>query len=179
MNGVPGDYVECGVYRGGNIKGMMAYALDRNDLRNVWLYDTFAGMTPPLDLDVDLGGNKAKDILNSVMCLASLEEVKNNLSDIKYPETLSKYVIGDICQTVMDDKNVPESISLLRLDTDWYESTKIELQRLYPRLVPGGVLIIDDYGHWQGCRKAVDEYFANTSVIFKRIDYTGVMLIKS
>ena len=75
---------------------------------------------------------------------------------------------------------VPERIALLRLDTDWFDSTYHELVHLYPRLVPGGVLIIDDYGHWQGCRQAVDQYLAenNIHLLLNRIDYTGRMAIK-
>ena len=69
-------------------------------------------------------------------------------------------------------KHKPEKISILRLDTDWYSSTKKELEILYPKLAKNGVIIIDDYGHWQGCRKACDEYFKNKKILFHRIDYT-------
>ena len=72
---------------------------------------------------------------------------------------------------------MPERIALLRIDTDWYESTRHELVHLYPRLSPGGVLIIDDYGHWQGARKAVDEYF-QAGLFLNHIDYTGRLAIK-
>ena len=73
-----------------------------------------------------------------------------------------------------------EPIALLRLDTDWYKSTKHELNILFPLLNEGGVLIIDDYGHWKGAKKAVDEYFSNLNdkYYMHRIDYTGRMLIK-
>ncbi len=78
-------------------------------------------------------------------------------------------------------KNVPEKISILRLDTDWYESTKHELNNLFPRLVSGGILIIDDYGHFQGSKKAVDEYFEENKIssFLFRIDYTGRLFVKS
>jgi O-methyltransferase len=88
-------------------------------------------------------------------------------------------VPGRVEETLAFD--LPDQIALLRLDTDWYESTKVSLEQLYPRLVPGGVLIIDDYGHWQGCRKAVDDYFYKTDqkILLQRIDYTGRIGIKT
>ena len=84
-------------------------------------------------------------------------------------------------ETLNIPSNLPESISVLRLDTDWYESTRKELQILYPRLGVGGVLIIDDYGYWDGCRKAVHEYFASNRLHINPhvIDSTGVWLLKS
>ena len=75
-------------------------------------------------------------------------------------------------------KNIPKKISLLRLDTDWYESTKIELEILYPLLQKGGILIIDDYGHWGGSKKAVDEFFLDKYVWMHYIDYACRLIIK-
>jgi hypothetical protein len=72
--------------------------------------------------------------------------------------------------------NIPEQISLLRLDTDWYESTLKELNVLYPKITKGGICIIDDYGHWQGCKKAVHEYFNNDLPKYEYIDYTGIII---
>jgi hypothetical protein len=74
----------------------------------------------------------------------------------------------------------PARIALLRLDTDWYESTRHELVHLYPRLVPNGVLIIDDYGDWVGAKEAVDEYFAAQPFqpFLSRMDHTGRLAIK-
>lgn len=77
---------------------------------------------------------------------------------------LSSQVIlieGDVLETLVKTQNIPGKISVLRLDTDWYESTKKELEVLYPKLAVGGVLMIDDYGYWGGAKKAVDEYFAD------------------
>ena len=95
----------------------------------------------------------------------------------KYNENI-KYIEGKVEQTLSD--NNPGKIALLRLDTDWYESTKIELEVLYPLLVIGGVLIIDDYGLFHGAKKAVDEYFhsINEEPLMHRIDYSGRMIIK-
>jgi predicted O-methyltransferase YrrM len=90
-----------------------------------------------------------------------------------------RFVEGDVVQSLKIESNLPESISVLRLDTDWYESTRAELEVLYPRLSPGGVLIIDDYGHWGGAKKAVDEYFrGRPKPLLQYTDYTGRMGVK-
>lgn len=180
-NGIKGDYVECGVWRGGNILGMMRYLeYHGNTEPNIWLYDTFSGMTPPENVDVDFMNNKAEDILEHVLCMNSLEEVKQALTNSNYPSDKVKYVIGDICETLLLKENVPDKIALLRLDTDWYNSTKIELEVLWDKLEVGAPCIIDDYGHWQGCRKAVDEFFGNLPQAheFEHIDYTCVRTYK-
>ena len=90
------------------------------------------------------------------------------------------FVKGKVEQTLEDEKNIPKKISLLRLDTDFYESTKKEMEILYPRLQNKGVLIIDDYGHWKGSKKAVDDYFKNdlNFKFFHRIDYASRLYIK-
>ena len=77
-------------------------------------------------------------------------------------------------------KKVPEQISLLRLDTDWYESTKSEMEILFPRVAPGGLILLDDYFRWMGSRKAVDEYIAanNIRIFWSRIDDHSVMGVK-
>ena len=95
-----------------------------------------------------------------------------------YPSELIKFVKGKVEETLSIYK--PEKIALLRLDTDWYESTKTELEELYDNVVSKGVIIIDDYGHWEGCRKAVDEFIKkrNLCVLLNRIDYTGRLIVK-
>ncbi len=105
-------------------------------------------------------------------------EVKSNVTSTGYPEECVTIVEGDVVETLRS--TAPERIALLRLDTDWYESTLAELEVLFPKLVSGGVCIIDDYGHWGGSRRAVDEYFARQSVkpLLSRIDYSGRMLVK-
>lgn len=97
-----------------------------------------------------------------------------------FPEANLIYVKGKVEDTLPVNKPAGK-IALLRLDTDWYESTKHELNILFPMLVQNGVLIIDDYGHWQGCRKAVDEYIQENKLplLLNRIDYTGRIAIKS
>jgi hypothetical protein len=185
---ISGDFVECGVWRGGSIVAMIRQlqALGKAN-RKVWLYDTFEGMTEPTEFDVDsVDGISAKKLLestqvkdgNNVWCVASLEDVERNVLATGYPSDLLKFVVGDVAQTIPDSHS--DQIALLRLDTDWYESTKIELEILFPKLVPGGVCILDDYGHWKGARKAVDEYFAWNGVhpLMLPIDFSGRIFMK-
>ena len=179
INNIEGDFVECGVWKGGNILGIMEYLLYHNITdRKVWLYDTFEGMTEPEDSDIDFNNTNANDIIDSIRCYSPLEEVKRNLSSSNFPNNNLVYVIGDICETLDYEKNIPNKISILRLDTDWYKSTKDELTVLYPKLVNNGVLIVDDYGHWKGSKQAVDEYFDGKNIVIESIDYTGIKITK-
>ena len=185
---IPGAIVECGVWRGGS---MMAAAKTLKSLgdtsRELYLYDTYEGMSPPTDADVMHDGRSASELLKkdlppgddrSVWCYAPLEGVQGALALTGYPKERMHFVQGKVEETV--PANCPETIALLRLDTDWYESTKHELEHLYPRLARGGVLIIDDYGHWQGSRKATDEYIAaNPNFgLLTRVDYGARLVIK-
>ncbi len=162
-------------------------ALGVND-RRIWLYDTFAGMTAPTSADIEAGsGVTAREMLattpvqdgDNVWCVAGRADVEANVRSTGYPFEQFTFVEGDVAQTLR--QNAPEKISLLRLDTDWYESTKVELEVLYPRLSVGGVCILDDYGHWQGARKAVDEYFDKLGFrpYMHPIDYSGRVMIKT
>jgi hypothetical protein len=182
LNNIDGDIIECGVWKGGNILGIIEY-LDYHNIhsKKVWLFDTFSGMTSPEDIDIDLNGVSAVSQMNVpvVFAYSSLEEVKNNLQTSKFPQENIIFVKGDVTKTLQDKNNTPEKISLLRLDTDWYKSTKDELNVLYPKLVDKGVLIVDDYGHWKGSKRAVDEYFKDKNIIFTQIDYTGIKIIKN
>lgn len=186
---LPGDFVECGVWRGGSSMAMLNTLLRINAApRNVWLYDTFEGMSQPTSDDVDCFGHTADALLaesahdrtsaQSVWCEASLEDVRQNVEGTNYPKDKIHYVVGKVEETI--PSSVPDQIALLRLDTDWFDSTWHELQHLYPRLVSGGILIIDDYGHWQGCRQAVDKYLAEfaPNLFLNRIDYTGRLAVK-
>ncbi len=185
--GIEGDIVECGVWRGGSSAAAALTLLRCQDTcRSLWLYDTFSGMTAPSAEDQDFLGNDAGQLLQqhdrhdsqSVWCCSGLEEVRQTMQTTGYPAERIRFVQGPVEQTLPLTR--PEKIALLRLDTDWYESTRCELEHLYPRLVPGGVLIIDDYGHWNGCRKAVDDYFSGQQIgmFLNRIDYTGRLGIK-
>lgn len=187
-DGVPGDFVECGVWRGGSVMAMAeaATALGSTD-RKIWLYDTFNGMTAPSERDVEAGtGVSAADMLatteigdgRNVWCVASRADVEANIRKTSYPPSQFEIVEGDVTSTLHTSS--PEQISLLRLDTDWHESTRVSLEVLYPKLAAGGVCILDDYGHWEGARQAVDEYFQTlpSRPLMMPIDYSGRVFIK-
>ena len=185
-NNISGSIVECGVWKGGSMMAAMLIlkSLKKTD-RKFYLFDTFEGMSEPTDFDVNYEYNNAKNLLNinaknkenKIWCYSPIEDVKKNIYSTNYPSENINFIEGKVENTI--PKFSPEKIALLRLDTDWYESTKHELEQLFPRLVQGGVLIIDDYGFWKGSKKAVDEYFHNKkNYFFHRIDDTGVMIIK-
>jgi O-methyltransferase len=184
---IEGDIVECGVWKGGtSMLGAMTLLGRQDTSRRVWLYDTFAGMTEPTDADVSpWDGNYARQIWSAnregdhnKWCFSPLEEVKRNFLSTGYPEGRVNFVKGDVAETLL--QHVPDKIAVLRLDTDWYESTKAEMEILYPRLSKGGVILIDDYGAWAGAKKAVDEYITTNKVplMLHRTDYTGRSAIK-
>lgn len=183
---VSGDFVECGVWRGGSIMAAARTLISHGKTdRTLWLYDTFEGMPEPTEHDRSRSGDAKKKFDDvkisedaSDWCRSTLDEVRGNFFSLDYPEDKVRFIKGKVEDTIPAD--IPDEIALLRLDTDWYESTRHELEHLYPRLVPGGVLIIDDYGHWEGCRKAVDEYFAGLerAPLLTRLDYTGRIGIK-
>jgi len=160
---IEGDFVECGVWKGGSVMAVTKTLLASgvND-RELYLYDTFeAGMTmPDSGKDISLMGMDAKsslDIWESANSYPTLDDVKKNVLSTDYPSNKIKFVKGDVMQTLLNEK--PKSISILRLDTDWYQTTKFELEQLFPLLVSNGILIIDDYGHWKGAREAVYDFF--------------------
>jgi hypothetical protein len=184
---IEGDIVECGVWKGGSMMAVAETLLSVNDVdRDLYLFDTFEGMAPPTRHDVDISGVTAESLMKradkvkdeSVWCYASLEVVKNAVISIGYPSKKIHFIKGMVEQTI--PFAAPNKIALLRLDTDWYESTKHEMEHLFPRLTKGGVLIIDDYGHWQGARKAIDEYIKDQGIeiLLNRIDYTGRIAVK-
>jgi O-methyltransferase len=181
--GIPGDFVECGVWRGGSSMAM-ALTLLRLGVhdRRLWLYDTFGSMPPAGEHDRDyagrvMTGNALAGINNSSNISGlTLPEVRQAISSTGYPAEYVSFVEGLVEDTL--PRSRPERIAVLRLDTDWYQSTRCELIHLYPRLERGGVLIVDDYGHFAGARKAVDEYFAENPILLNRMDYTGRIATK-
>jgi O-methyltransferase len=182
-NGIAGDIVECGVWKGGSMAAIAKTLLQVHDLkRKLYLFDTFEGMSEPTANDLDYSGKNAFTLLAEQPRFkcdgAPLEGVRKVLYDTGYPKERIHFVQGKVEETI--PVSAPESISLLRLDTDWYESTKHELVHLFPRLARNGVIIIDDYGHWKGCRQACDEYFLQNRIpiLLNRIDYTGRIALK-
>jgi hypothetical protein len=182
---IAGDIVECGVWRGGSMMAVALALLARGDTsRHLYLYDTYEGMSEPTAEDRSHTGESAEAQLartargEGVWCEAGLSDVQANLWSTGYPRDKIHFIQGKVEETI--PARIPGAIALLRLDTDWYESTRHELLHLYPRLVSQGVMVIDDYGHWQGARQAVDEYFAASEVhhFLHRVDYTARLLIK-
>jgi hypothetical protein len=194
-NNLDGDFVECGVWRGGNsiiAKGIFEMY---HSNKKVYMYDTFQGMTTPTEEDVELrnGGVTAKQLLakdkldktknwtpkGNVWAYASIDDVKSNFTRFGLSLDNVEFVQGDVVQTL--EKTIPGKISVLRIDTDWYESTKKEMEVLYKQIVTNGVFMVDDYGHWGGSKKAVDEYFEENGrrPFLQYIDYTGRLGIKT
>jgi O-methyltransferase len=185
-NKIPGDFVECGVWRGGSVMAALETLLHLGCAdRRVWLFDTFSGMTDPEAEDTSIFGEVASEIQDchkqngEKWCFASLSDVQTNLRSIKYPEELITFVAGRVEETLTRD--IPDEIALLRLDTDWYASTKLELEVLYPKLVRKGIVIIDDYGHWRGAKRAVDEFFDSKEYrpLLNRVDYTCRLIVNT
>jgi hypothetical protein len=179
---IEGDFVECGVWRGGSALVAALTMREMGSERRLHLYDTFDGMTRPTDKDVDHEGGRADDYMarygdEGRWCYADENEVRELFVSRGFGDRV-RIVKGDVLNTLRAD--LPERISILRLDTDWYESTRHELDVLYPLISAGGVLIVDDYGHWEGAREAVDEYFApGTRPLLVRINHTVRMAVVS
>jgi O-methyltransferase len=190
---LPGDFAECGVWRGGSVLAMILALQELGaDDRHIHLYDTFEGMTEPTEHDVSPLDPPALDDWRDAQSrgerawgemfgseVFNEASVRETVLSTGYPAEQVHIVRGPVEETLPG--NAPEGLALLRLDTDWYESTRHELEHLYPRLCEAGVLIIDDYGHWEGARRAVDEYFAaqGSRPLLNRIDYTGRVAIKA
>lgn len=165
---IQGSFVECGVWKGGSMMAVATVLLNMGCAeRELYLFDTFDGMSAPTDKDIDNKSADAReqfeaakfaDREGSDWCYASLDEVRKNVDSIGYPAFRTHYIKGKVEDTLPSSDT--GQIALLRLDTDFYESTKAEFEHLYPRLVSGGILILDDYYTWQGSKQAADEYLA-------------------
>ena len=186
-NDISGAIVECGVWKGGSMMAIAQTLNARGDQsRELFLYDTFEGMPAPGEKDRNWSGESAINLLNKdtdkekshIWAYSTIETVRQAMRGTRYPENKIHYVQGKVEETIPG--TMPGEIALLRLDTDWYESTRHELHHLFPLLKKGGVLILDDYGHWQGARTAVDEYFNEhpQPILLNRIDETGRIAIK-
>lgn len=184
---IDGAIVECGVWRGGSMMAVARTLMRRGAAsRELYLFDTFEGMTEPGPQDVSLAGESARKLLmqssktehDMVWCYAPIERVAQALSLTQYPEGRIHLIPGRVEETLA--QSAPDRIAILRLDTDWYQSTQHEMEVLYPRMSRGGVLIVDDYGHWQGARRAIDEYITKYGIrmLLHPIDYTGRIGVK-
>ena len=186
-NDIKGDFIECGVRQGGSMMTIALTLLEEGVRdRELYLFDTFEAIPIPDSRDIDLWGKPAlerfpkdKDSdIDSIVHTISLASVKQAMGLTEYPMDRIHFVKGLVENTIPE--NAPESIALLRLDTDWYQSTIHEMIHLYPLVTPKGIVIVDDYGHFKGAREAVDEYFKKNKLMpfIHRIDYTGRLIIK-
>jgi|SRR5579862_1620549 len=188
-NKILGVYVECGVMEGKHPIYACNTILENNfEKRDIYMYDTFEGLTKPGVYDystatplfhmsneqilAEWNNQKISDTTNG-WCYCSLENVKSNVTKTNYPIDKLHFIKGDVMETLKNNLNLPEKIAVLRLDTDWYESSKFELEILYPKVSDGGVVILDDYFHWDGQRRATDEYFKENNIDKKVIQNNG------
>ena len=197
-NNIEGDIVECGVYQGDFEYIWIQELIKHNKVRDIYMYDTFKGLVEPSEHDYTCKDSKlysmnSIDVHNSWKnqiidkntnnwCFAPLDFVKKRLESIGYPQDKLHYIVGDVMETLKDKTNIPKKISILRLDTDWYESSKYELEQMYDNVVTGGIIIFDDYYHWDGQRRAVDDYFESINIKYDFIDLnndkTGAIIKK-
>ena len=185
-NNIEGDIIECGVESGNFEHLWITELMKRNETRDIYLYDTFGGLVEPSEHDFTCINSKLysmdKDQVHSMWksnvinervngwCYTPLENVQNRLNSTGYPQDKLHYVVGDVMETLKETSNLPEKIAILRLDTDWYESSKFELEQLYDNVVTGGLIIFDDYYHWDGQRKATDEFFISRNIKYDFVD---------
>jgi hypothetical protein len=187
-NNIEGVLVECGVDTG-HFEHIWINELMRNKtVRDIYLYDTFGGLVKPSEYDYTRKDAKLyqmnKDEVYNMWesnivseninkwCYTPLEVVQNRLNSTGYPQSNLHYVVGDVMETLKDKSTIPEKIAILRLDTDWYESSKYELEQMYDNVVTGGVIIFDDYYHWDGQRRATDEFFQSRNLSYDFV-YVG------
>ena len=176
--GIPGDFVECGVWQGGSVMAMIKTLQKMGESRKIWLYDTYEGMSEATEKD-KRKGTHANELMEKnpiVRCIAQIDLVKKNIARTKYTGELV-YVKGKVEDTIPD--NIPGKIALLRLDTDWYESTHHEMVHLWPLLEDNGVLIVDDYNWWDGSTEAINEYFSYADQLLTQISSCGVLTSKN
>jgi hypothetical protein len=195
---IEGDIVECGVFEGAFEEIWINELMKNNTTRDIYLFDTFGGCTEPTENDYTCKNTRLYSMNNDQvinwwkstiindkvngMCYSPLENVKNRLNSTGYPQQYLHYIIGDVMDTLQDKTVIPEKIAILRLDTDWYESSKYELERMYDNVVTGGVIIFDDYYHWDGQRKATDEFFSSRNLNYDMVNLnncqTGAIIKK-
>ena len=180
---IAGDFVECGVFKGGSLGLMALYAQKYQIDCKIFGYDTFEDgfLESSLDdKDISIKNKKIQIGEKIDNFYPTKNEVTQNLSTFfTNQEYCPRLIKGDILETLKEESNVPNKISLLRMDTDLYSTTKLQLETLYPRLEKGGVLHIDDYGMCPGVKTAVDEYFINQKIWLHRVDLSCRLMIKN
>jgi len=185
-NNIEGVIIECGVEAGNFEYLWINELMKHNAIRDIYLYDTFGGLVKPTEYDYTckdatlykMDSNQVYNtwknfIINENInkwCYVPLEQVKNRLNSTGYPQDKLHYIVGDVMETLKDKANIPEKIAILRLDTDWYESSKYELEQMYDNVVSGGVIIFDDYYHWDGQRRATDDFFNKLGINYEFVN---------
>ena len=177
-----GCIVECGVWKGGMICGAAKYAIDNNINRTFYGFDSYEGFPEPTENDiVAYTGKKALELDNWGMKKdgnAPLNNLYECMTNLNIPNETIIPIKGWFKDTVPNFTQ--NKIIILRLDGDWYDSTKVCLENLYDKVVPGGIIILDDYGYWKGCKEATDEFLAskNINVVLNKTDFSEVWFIK-
>jgi O-methyltransferase len=164
---IPGDVVECGVYNGGTAAVLARIATHSELGRTVWLFDSFKGMPETTARD----GEEAREYVGKV--LGSAQRVRELLRKLGADLKRVKLVEGFFEETFPTVEI--QQIALINIDADWYDSVKLCLEKFYDSVVPNGIVAIDDYGHWPGCREAVDEFFKTRNLKYdlEKVDYTA------
>jgi O-methyltransferase len=186
QNNIEGVIIECGVGDGHFEYIWINELMNNNAVRDIYLYDTFGGLVKPTEYDYTckdavLYSMNTEQVYNTWKnqiinentngwCYTPLEQVQNRLNSRGYPENKLHYVVGDVMETLKDKRTIPEKIAILRLDTDWYESSKFELEQMYDNVVSGGLIIFDDYYHWDGQRRATDEFFKSRNITYEFVN---------
>lgn len=201
-NQIEGDIVECGVEQGRSIIRFIHQLQKYNHFRKFWLFDTFQGLTKPSVFDYTIDNeiephyrmnnlevqaiwnqNKIPNTDVNLWCFYPLDQLQQRLCNETngYPQELLHYVVGNVLDTLQDQKNIPSKIALLRLDTDFYDSSKFELERLYDSVVEGGLIILDDYYFWNGQRAATNEFLKEKGIsesVIQKSSYGSGSFIK-
>jgi O-methyltransferase len=177
---VPGAFVELGSWRGGSAATFIQHL---GQIRDCWLFDSFEGMPEPTEYDT-AGEKHANDYKHLGMPDDDTDtyEICFNLMDnIMYPNNRIHIIQGWFEDTFPIYADEIDKIAVLHVDCDWYESVKLSLETFYDKVVPGGIVILDDYGHWDGARKAVDEFIEKhgLKVDLTRVDSTGYYFKKA
>jgi O-methyltransferase len=197
QNNIEGCIIECGVESGNFEHIWINELMKNNSVRDIYLFDTFGGLVEPTEYDYTCKDAKLyqmnKDevystwknhVINekvNMWCYTPLGKVKQRLNSTGYPENNLHYVVGDVMETLKDKTTIPEKIAILRLDTDWYESSKYELEQMYDNVVRGGIIIFDDYYHWDGQRRATDDFFKSRNINYNFVNignYKTAAIIK-
>ena len=180
---IPGDFVECGTWKGGSSMVMAMTLMNLGDTsRDLYLYDTFEGGWPAGgEHDIRSDGVTAHELWLQAVAnnetpdtlFAKANSVRELMAATGYPEGKIHLVKGKVEDTIPG--TAPEHIGLLRVDTDWYDSYLHILTHFYPRVPQRGVLMLDDYTSFLGAKKATDEYFEQNKVamLLHRVDCTG------